>query len=83
VPPQTPQTTRRIRPEQYRVPEEPPTADRAQPPSAPPEQRGGMPAPLPKPIPLQVERPEETEMAARRLAALLRDDPSLLNQTPD
>ena len=43
----------------------------------------GMPAPLPTPIPLQVERPEQTEMAARRLAALLRDDPSLLNQTPD
>ncbi len=42
-----------------------------------------MPTPLPKPIPLQVERPEETEMAARRLAALLRDDPSLLNQPPD
>jgi hypothetical protein len=39
-----------------------------------------MPAPLPKPIPLQVERPEETEMAVRRLAALLRDDPSLLDQ---
>jgi len=31
----------------------------------------------------QVERPEQTEMAARRLAALLRDDPSLLNQAPD
>jgi hypothetical protein len=41
-----------------------------------------MPAPLPKPIPLKVERPEETEMAARRLAALLRDDPSLLHQSP-
>jgi hypothetical protein len=49
----------------------------------PQEQRGGMPTPLPKPIPLKVERPEETEMAARRLAALLRDDPSLLNQPPD
>lgn len=49
----------------------------------PREQRAGMPTPLPKPIPLKVERPEETEMAARRLAALLRDDPSLLNQPPD
>jgi hypothetical protein len=49
----------------------------------PQEQRAGMPTPLPKPIPLKVERPEETEMAARRLAALLRDDPSLLNQPPD
>jgi hypothetical protein len=47
------------------------------------EQRGGvMPPPLAKPIPLQVERPEQTEQAARRLAALLRDDPSLLNQAP-
>ncbi|AGL21496.1 hypothetical protein [Actinoplanes sp. N902-109] len=37
----------------------------------------GMPAPLPEPIPLQVNE-EETEQAARRLAALLREDPSLL-----
>ncbi|WP_430789093.1 hypothetical protein [Actinoplanes sp. G11-F43] len=35
--------------------------------------------PLPEPIPLQVERPEETEQAARRLAAMLRSDPTLLN----
>lgn len=35
--------------------------------------------PLPEPIPLKVERPEETEQAARRLAALLRSDPSLLD----
>ncbi|HWS35708.1 MAG TPA: hypothetical protein VN408_23580 [Actinoplanes sp.] len=35
--------------------------------------------PLPEPIPLQVERPEETEQAARRLAALLRSDPGLLD----
>ncbi|GIM95096.1 hypothetical protein [Paractinoplanes toevensis] len=47
-----------------------------------PQRATGMPTPLPKPIPLKVERPEETEMAARRLAALLRDDPSLLNQPP-
>ncbi|MET3428226.1 hypothetical protein BJ973_007438 [Actinoplanes tereljensis] len=47
-----------------------------------PQRAAGMPTPLPKPIPLKVERPEETEMAARRLAALLRDDPSLLNQPP-
>jgi hypothetical protein len=46
-------------------------------------QPGVLPKPLPKPIPLQVERPEETEMAARRVAALLRDDPSLLNQPPE
>lgn len=49
----------------------------------PQDQPAGMPRPLPEPIPLQVERPEETEMAARRLAALLRDDPTLLNRPPD
>ncbi|MGK5679699.1 hypothetical protein [Actinoplanes sp. URMC 104] len=81
--------TRRIRPEQHRAPAEPSAAERGVParpmpergaPSARPvpEQRS-MPTPLPEPIPLQVERPEETEMAARRLAALLRDDPSLLD----
>jgi hypothetical protein len=68
VPPQAQEQTRRIH------------ADRI--PQQPQPQRGGMPTPLPKPIPLQVERPEETEMAARRLAALLRDDPSLLNNPP-
>jgi hypothetical protein len=40
-----------------------------------------MPAPLPEPIPLRME-PGETEVAARRLAALLRADPSLLHPTP-
>jgi len=65
--------TRRIQPEQHRPPTEPPARGPV------PEQRG-MPAPLPQPIPLQVERPEETEIAARRLTALLRDDPSLLDQ---
>jgi hypothetical protein len=73
------QATRRIQPEQYRAPAEPPASERI--PQQP--QPNGMPAPLPEPIPLQVERPEETEMAARRLAALLRDDPSLLNRPPD
>ncbi|MFF0375459.1 hypothetical protein [Actinoplanes missouriensis] len=43
----------------------------------------GFPPPLAKPIPLQVERPEETEQAARRLAALLRDDPTLLDAPHD
>ncbi|MGX6603947.1 hypothetical protein ACWKSP_17650 [Micromonosporaceae bacterium Da 78-11] len=94
VPPQTPrnqnppaQATRRIQPEQYRAPAEPSAAERIPHQPGPyqqaAEQRGGMPTPLPQPIPLQVERPEETEMAARRLAALLRDDPSLLNQGPE
>ena len=67
-------TTRRLQPEQHR-----PAAEHDDAARPAPEQRG-MPTPLPKPIPLQVERPEETEMAARRLAALLRDDPSLLDQ---
>jgi hypothetical protein len=46
---------------------------------AEPQQQSGFPEPLPEPIPLQVERPEETEMAARRLAAMLRSDPTLLD----
>jgi len=81
VPPQPApaQASRHIQPEQYRAPAEPAAAERI--PQQP--QPNGMPAPLPEPIPLQVERPEETEMAARRLAALLRDDPSLLNRPPD
>ena len=44
-------------------------------------QSGYLP-PLATPIPLKVERPEETEMAVRRLAALLRDDPTLLDNPP-
>ena len=43
------------------------------------EPQSGFPEPLPEPIPLKVERPEETELAARRLAAMLRDDPTLLD----
>jgi hypothetical protein len=70
------QSTQRIQPEQHRAPAEPSATERIQP------ERAGMPTPLPRPIPLQVERPEETEIAVRRLAALLRDDPSLLNQSP-
>jgi len=41
----------------------------------------GMPTPLPKPIPLKLDS-EETELAAKRLSALLRDNPSLLRQSP-
>ncbi|MFI5893019.1 hypothetical protein ACIA5D_23215 [Actinoplanes sp. NPDC051513] len=79
VPPQTPsaEQTHRIRAEQHRAPAEPAANERMA-----PQRNGAMPTPLPKPIPLQVERPEETEIAARRLAALLRDDPSLLNNAP-
>jgi hypothetical protein len=70
-----PQHTRRIHAEQHRAPEEPSAAQRA---AAQPEQQRGMPAPLPEPIPLRVEPPEETEIAAKRLAAMLRDNPTLL-----
>jgi hypothetical protein len=37
----------------------------------------GMPPPLAEPIPLRIDE-QETEQAARRIAALLREDPSLL-----
>jgi hypothetical protein len=40
-----------------------------------------MPTPLPHPIPLKVDS-QETELAAKRLSALLRDNPSLLHQSP-
>ncbi len=39
-----------------------------------------MPTPLPEPIPLNIDS-EETEQAARRLAALLRDNPTLLRRS--
>jgi hypothetical protein len=42
-----------------------------------------MPTPMPEPVPLKVDT-AETELAARRLAALLRDNPTLLRRsTPD
>jgi len=81
APPPDAQSTRRIHSEQHRAPAEPPATERLATERISP-QRGSMPTPLPQPIPLQVERPEETELAARRLAALLRDDPSLLNNGP-
>jgi hypothetical protein len=68
-----PQATRRIHAEQHRAPEEPSAAQRL----AQQQEQRGMPAPLPEPIPLRVDT-EETEIAAKRLAALLRDNPSLL-----
>jgi hypothetical protein len=36
---------------------------------------------LPEPEPLRFE-PEATELAAKRLAAMLRENPSLLQQAP-
>jgi hypothetical protein len=54
----------------------------------PPQSRGdahesqrGMPAPMPTPMPRGAE-PEATELAAKRLAAMLREDPSLLQPNP-
>lgn len=82
-PPQVPpQTTRRIHVEQHRATEEPSAAQRApqRPAEQPPAQRG-MPEPLPEPIPLRIDA-EATEAATRRLAALLRDNPTLLRQSP-
>ncbi|WP_127543942.1 hypothetical protein [Actinoplanes sp. OR16] len=55
----------------------------SQPAVSQPAAEPGFPPPLAQPIPLQVERPEETEQAARRLAALLRDDPTLLDAPHD
>jgi hypothetical protein len=56
------------------------------PPTVPPEyspapepENGGL-TPLPEPIPLQDVDSQETEQAAKRLAALLRDNPTLLRQ---
>ena len=63
------------------------------PPEVPPQSRASldhphqppaareMPAPMPTPMPLRVE-PEATELAAKRLAAMLREDPSLLQPNP-
>jgi hypothetical protein len=63
------------------LPEVPPqTRASADDPHQPPTARQ-MPAPMPTPMPLRVE-PEETELAAKRLAALLREDPSLLQPNP-
>jgi hypothetical protein len=39
----------------------------------------GFQEPSPNPIPFQAGPPEETELAARRLAAMLRDNPNLLD----
>ena len=82
VPPQTP--TRRIRPEQHRAPEEPSAEQRSRnhrSHGSAAEPQRGMPTPLPEPIPLKLDS-QETEQAAKRLAALLRDNPTLLRQAP-
>ena len=87
-PPVPPQTGRGIRPEQHRAPEEPSAAERSQAAERmaaervaadrrPAAEQRSMPTPLPEPVPLHVDS-AETELAAKRLAALLRDNPSLL-----
>ena len=75
-PPVPPQTTRRMHVDQHRATEEPPQQQPEQ--SQAPR---GMPEPLPEPIPLRIDA-EATEAATRRLAALLRDNPTLLRQSP-
>ena len=78
-PPLPPQASRRVHTEQHRAQEEP-AGERLRIAEQPGPVRG-MPAPLPQPIPLTVDS-EQTELAAKRLAALLRDNPSLLRQSP-
>lgn len=75
VPPQTPTSPASASP---LFPAPAPASPAPQPPaaSAVPEQRG-MPRPLAEPIPLHVDS-AETEQAARRLSALLRENPTLL-----
>jgi hypothetical protein len=82
-PPVPPQTTRRTHVEQHRATEEPSAAQRAPQPrqAQQPAASRGMPEPLPEPIPLRIDT-EENEVAAKRLAALLRDNPTLLRQSP-
>jgi hypothetical protein len=64
-------------PEPYRAPEDAPGRRL-------PNQRTvpASPAPLPRPVPLRVD-PREADQAAKRLAAMLREDPSLLRQSPE
>ena len=85
-PPVPSQAPRRAHSEQHRAAEDPSAAQRASESRAAEQQQvppqRGMPTPLPKPIPLKVDS-EETELAAKRLAALLRDNPSLLHQSPN
>jgi hypothetical protein len=88
-PPVPPAATRRIHVEQHRATEEPSAAERAAQQQRQADQQRhsdqqparGMPEPLPEPIPLRIDS-EETEAATKRLAALLRDNPTLLRQAP-
>jgi hypothetical protein len=81
-PPVPAQTTRRIHVEQHRAAEEPGAGQHTpQRPADQPAAQRGMPEPLPEPIPLRIDA-EATEAATRRLAALIRDNPTLLHQSP-
>lgn len=80
-----PEPTRSTPPETTRyAPPEPPRGTRPPKPEAPPVRpaapQRGMPTPLPEPIPLKLDT-REAEQAAKRLAALLRDNPTLLRQS--
>jgi hypothetical protein len=57
----------------------PPVPPQYSPPPEPEPDNGGL-TPLPEPIPLRDVDSQETEQAAKRLAALLRDNPTLLRQ---
>jgi hypothetical protein len=72
--------TRRIHTQHHRTTEQH-TAPEGVPDHRLAEQRS-MPTPLPKPVTLDVDS-AETELAAKRLAALLRDNPTLLRRSYD
>ncbi|MFG1605943.1 hypothetical protein [Actinoplanes sp. NPDC049265] len=57
----------------------PPVPPQYSPAPEPEPDNGGL-TPLPEPIPLRDVDSQETEQAAKRLAALLRDNPTLLRQ---
>lgn len=66
-----------VPPQHQQAPHQPIPEPRA---AAEQEPERGMPAPLPEPIPLETVDSKETEQAAKRLAAMLRDNPTLLRQ---
>jgi hypothetical protein len=74
------QATRRIYTQHHRAADDPSGAEQI-PGHRLAEQRM-MPTPLPEPVPLHVDS-VETELAAKRLAALLRDNPSLLRRSSE
>jgi hypothetical protein len=69
--------TRRIYTQHHRAADGPPATERM--PGHHFAEQRMMPTPLPEPVPLKVDS-AETELAAQRLAALLRDNPTLLRR---